>query len=111
MDRLSSIAQSFASEYKKTPVKLRVIDCFILYAALTALVQFAYVVLVGSFPFNAFLAGFLCSVGFLVLTVCLRMQLDPASSTEFKNLSPERAIADFVVCNLLLFLVVWNVMG
>ena len=31
------------------------------------LLQFLYVFLVGSFPFNSFLAGFFCSLGFFVL--------------------------------------------
>ena len=30
--------------------------------------QFAYVMLVGTFPFNGFLAGFLSSIGFFALT-------------------------------------------
>ena len=29
--------------------------------------QFLYVMLVGSFPFNSFLSGFFCSLGFFVL--------------------------------------------
>jgi len=31
-------------------------------------VQFIYMLLVGTFPFNSFLAGFFCCVGFFVLT-------------------------------------------
>lgn len=30
-------------------------------------VQFVYMLLVGTFPFNGFLAGFLCSLGFFAL--------------------------------------------
>ena len=41
----------------------------------TALIQLAYCALVGTFPFNSFLAGFLPTVGMFVLTVCLRMQV------------------------------------
>ncbi len=98
--------------------------------------QFAYLLLVGSFPFNSFLAGFFSCVGFFVLTgevvhqhfvprfrfvmglspddgfcaVCLRMQIDPANA-DFKDMSPERAFADYVLCNALLHLVIWNFMG
>lgn len=32
------------------------------------LLQFAYMMLVGTFPFNSFLAGLLCSLGFFSLT-------------------------------------------
>lgn len=39
-----------------------------------AVVQFAYVLLVGTFPFNSFLSGFFCSIGFFVLTGEARAQ-------------------------------------
>src|SRR5262245_45356855 len=34
---------------------------------LTGIVQFAYVCLVGTFPFNSFLSGFIATVGFFIL--------------------------------------------
>ncbi|KAA6418807.1 MAG: defender against cell death [Trebouxia sp. A1-2] len=94
MDALNDILRSFRGEYNKTPVKIQV----------------AHLLLVGSFPFNSFLAGFLSCVAFCVLTVCLRMQIDP-SNADFKGMSPERAFADYVLCNGLLHLVIWNFMG
>lgn len=69
-----------------------------------------YMLLVGSFPFNAFLSGFLCSVGILVFTVCLRMQTNPANKAEFE-FSLERAYADYTFACLTLFLIVWNFIG
>ncbi|KAL3140513.1 hypothetical protein ABBQ32_005095 [Trebouxia sp. C0010 RCD-2024] len=110
MDALHDILRSFRNEYKKTPIKLQVLDCFLVYTVCTGLVQFAYLLLVGSFPFNSFLAGFFSCLGFFVLTVCLRMQVDPANQ-DFKKLSPERAFADYVLCNALLHLLIWNYMG
>lgn len=98
------------------------------------LLQFVYLLLVGSFPFNSFLAGVSSCTGCFVLTgeasiscrtvlayasaslddnvgaVCLRMQIDP-SNQDFKKLSPERAFADYVLCNAVLHLVIWNFMG
>ena len=45
---------------------------------MAVLLQFLYMVLVGSIPVNSFLAGFLASVGFLTLTgvppACLHSQ-------------------------------------
>jgi oligosaccharyltransferase complex subunit epsilon len=38
------------------------------------------------------------------------MQIDP-SSKDFTGISPERAYADYVLANLVLFLAVWNYMG
>jgi len=110
MDTLQDITRTFRHEYKKTPTKLKILDCFLVYAVLTGAVQFAYVLLVGSFPFNSFLAGLFSCIGFCVLTVCLRMQIDPANK-DFKGMSPERAFADFALCNGLLHLVIWNFMG
>ena len=46
----------------------------------------------------------------LLHAVCLRMQIDPANP-DFKGMSPERAFADYVLCNALLHLVIWNFMG
>ena len=144
-----------------------------MYALATAAVQVAYMLLVGTFPFNSFLAGVLCSLSFFSLTgaraaavggrsrvaagpgkvmqsatclrpcwqlqlwhsrwlrslvpralfshphppqhqphitVCLRMQIDP-SNKDFSGISPERAFADYVLANAVLFLAVWNYMG
>ena len=70
---------------------MQVLDCFLVYALLTAAVQarpeqagqarwssmgagspamlqFLYMLLVGSFPFNSFLAGFIGTLAFFVLT-------------------------------------------
>ncbi|MCO5558416.1 hypothetical protein L7F22_011997 [Adiantum nelumboides] len=69
-----------------------------------------YMAIVGSFPFNAFLSGFLSSVGTAVLAVCLRMQVNPKNK-EFKELPLERAFADFVLANLVLHLVIMNFLG
>ncbi|KAL0052199.1 hypothetical protein WJX82_009674 [Trebouxia sp. C0006] len=83
MDALNDIIRSFRGEYNKTPVKIQVLDCFLVYAVCTGLL--IHLLLVGSFPFNSFLAGFLSCVAFCVLTVCLRMQIDP-SNADFKGL-------------------------
>jgi len=40
----------------------------------------------------------------------LRMQSDP-SNKDFEGLSPERAFADYVLANLVLFLAAWNYIG
>ncbi|KAF5839050.1 dolichyl-diphosphooligosaccharide-protein glycosyltransferase subunit dad1, partial [Dunaliella salina] len=72
--------------------------------------QLVYMLLVGTFPFNGFLAGFLSSLGFFTLTGCLRLQIDPANSKEM-SVSPERAFADYCFANLVLHLTVWNYIG
>ena len=46
-------------------------------------VQFLYCLLVGTFPFNSFLSGFISCVGSFVLAVALRIQTNPANAAEF----------------------------
>jgi oligosaccharyltransferase complex subunit epsilon len=110
MDTLRDISVTLKQKYSQSPTKLKVLDCFLVFAALTAAIQFLYAMTCGSFPFNSFLAGFFCALGFFVLTVCLRMQIDPENK-DFGNISPERAFADYVLCACLLFGVTWNYMG
>ncbi|WIA16159.1 hypothetical protein OEZ86_007668 [Tetradesmus obliquus] len=110
MSGITELINTFVTEYKKTPAKLKIIDAFMMYALLTAAAQFAYMMLVGTFPFNSFLAGLLCSLAFFSLTASLRMQSDPANK-DFEGLSPERAYADYVLANMVLFLAAWNYIG
>ncbi|CAI5478968.1 unnamed protein product [Closterium sp. Yama58-4] len=105
-----SVTSTFYNEYSKTPVKLKALDLLVVYALLTAGIQFAYMALVGSFPFNAFLAGLLSCIGTAVLAVCLRMQANK-DNKDFQDLPNERAFADYVLCSLVLYLVVINFIG
>ena len=65
---LGEIVGVFRKEYAKTPKLVKVVDCFIVYAVTTALLQYSYMLICGSFPYNAFLAGLGCSLGFAILT-------------------------------------------
>mmetsp|Transcript_16261 Transcript_16261/g.42580 ORF Transcript_16261/g.42580 Transcript_16261/m.42580 type:complete len:110 (-) Transcript_16261:860-1189(-) len=106
----TEVIRAFRAEYQKTPTRVKVLDAFLVYALATAAVQLVYMLLVGTFPFNGFLAGFLSSLGFFTLTGCLRLQIDPANSKEI-SVSPERAFADYCFANLVLHLTVWNYIG
>jgi oligosaccharyltransferase complex subunit epsilon len=110
------------SKYREsTPGLLRLTDVYLAYILLTGVIQFVYCCLVGTFPFNSFLAGFISTVGSFVLTgkyyckknkyllVCLRIQVGPNSP--FKNVSKERAFFDYLFANLILHLWVFNFMG
>jgi oligosaccharyltransferase complex subunit epsilon len=46
---------------ENTPDRLKFIDSFLLFLMLSGVVQFAYCVLVSSFPYNAFLSGYVVS--------------------------------------------------
>eukprot|EP01097_Dermamoeba_algensis_P004710 TRINITY_DN3036_c0_g5_i1.p1 TRINITY_DN3036_c0_g5~~TRINITY_DN3036_c0_g5_i1.p1 ORF type:complete len:109 (+),score=27.04 TRINITY_DN3036_c0_g5_i1:85-411(+) len=106
---IGSIVSKFFSEYSaNTPKRLKVVDVFLAYVMLTGILEFAYCAIVGTFPFNSFLSGFISTVGTFVLAVCLRMQVDPSNE---KRYSLERAYADFIVCNIILHLWVFNFLG
>ena len=65
---LTNVVTKFYEEYAKTtPSKLKLIDAYLFYILLTGVVQFLYCCLVGTFPFNSFLSGFISCVGSFVL--------------------------------------------
>merc|ERR1712141_207503 len=109
---LVTVLQKLYNEYNdQTPQKLKIVDSFLLYVMFTGVFQFVYCCLVGTFPFNSFLSGFISCVGTFVLGVCLRIQSNPRNRSEFKGISPERAFADFIFANVILHLVVINFIG
>ncbi|KAL3834924.1 hypothetical protein ACJIZ3_009660 [Penstemon smallii] len=105
-----ALLHSLRSAYAVTPTNLKIIDLYIVFAVVTALIQIVYMAVVGTFPFNSFLSGVLSCVGTAVLAVGLRIQVNKENK-EFKDLPPERAFADFVLCNLVLHLVIMNFLG
>lgn len=75
-----------------TPQRVKLIDAFMAFLVLVGVLQFVYCVLVGNYPFNAFLSGFSATVGQFVLTASLRIQTNPDNRDEFKSLSHERYV-------------------
>jgi oligosaccharyltransferase complex subunit epsilon len=79
MATIGGVITKFSDEYiKKTPKKLKIIDAYLTYILFTGIFQFLYCCLVGTFPFNAFLSGFISSVASFILGVCLRLQVGGA---------------------------------
>lgn len=112
MATLREIVNNFHKEYlTSTPKSLKIIDAYLLYVLLTGVIQFIYCLIVGTFPFNAFLSGFISSVACFVLGVSLRLQVNPANKAEFGTISKERAFADFIFAHIILHLVVFNFIG
>jgi len=108
---ISSLLNKYRTD---TPQKLKIIDIYLTYILFTGIIQFVYCVLVGTFPFNSFLAGFLSAVGSFVLTVALRIQVNAnnrAAEPKWSGLTDERAFADYLLCNIILHLVVFNFLG
>ncbi|KAI4946862.1 hypothetical protein J4E91_007034 [Alternaria rosae] len=99
----AAIAQGIWNKYvDKTPQRTKLLDTFLAFLVIVGALQFLYVVLVGNFPFNAFLSGFSATVGQFVLTASLRIQTNSENKAHFENISHERAFADFVFGSLLL---------
>ncbi|XP_052816534.1 dolichyl-diphosphooligosaccharide--protein glycosyltransferase subunit dad1-like [Mya arenaria] len=111
-EKLTGVIAKFYDEYyNSTSKRLKIIDAYLFYIFLTGVFQFGYCALVGTFPFNSFLSGFISSVGSFVIAVCLRLQVNPQNKSDFIGISPERAFADFIFANLILHLVVINFIG
>lgn len=128
---LKNAKQGWAEYLKTTPAQVRLLDAFLLFALTTAAVLVVYMSLVGTFPFNSFLSALAACAGVFVLTgawgwaalpagaalhtrllpctVGLRMQVtDPG---KFGGRSQQAAFADYVLCNIVLFLVTLNFIG
>ncbi|GAB1603764.1 dolichyl-diphosphooligosaccharide--protein glycosyltransferase subunit dad1-like [Argonauta hians] len=111
-EKILNVLAKFWDEYMvNTPKKLKIIDAYLVYVFLTGVMQFLYICVVGTFPFNSFLSGFISSVGSFILAVCLRLQVNPQNKSDFTTISPERAFADFTFANVILHLVVMNFIG
>ncbi|KAI1461983.1 DAD family-domain-containing protein [Annulohypoxylon moriforme] len=89
--------------YKEnTPQRTKLVDVFMAFLVVVGVLQFAYCVLAGNYPFNAFLSGFSATVGQFVLTASLRIQTTDGNKSDFPSVSPERAFADYVIGSLIL---------
>uniref|UniRef100_A0A0R3RYH7 BUD13 homolog n=1 Tax=Elaeophora elaphi TaxID=1147741 RepID=A0A0R3RYH7_9BILA len=95
--RLFTVLSSLFADYQRiTPKKLKLIDAYMFYVFITGVIQFVYCILVGTFPFNSFLSGFVSTVGCFVLAASLRIQVNPENKPLFPHIAPERAFADFI---------------
>lgn len=73
MEQLSAATKKFYTGYKNdTPVSFKMIDVYLVYILFTGIFQFVYMAIVGTFPYNAFLGGFISTVGSFVLAGRLR---------------------------------------
>ncbi|KAK0259107.1 oligosaccharyltransferase complex subunit epsilon [Friedmanniomyces endolithicus] len=89
-DAQQILAEMWNSYVDKTAQRVKLLDTFMGFLVLVGVLQFVYCVIVGNYPFNAFLAGFSATVGQFVLTASLRMQTNPENEKEFRGTSDER---------------------
>lgn len=104
-DSIAVSYKTYADDLKKDST-LQLIDYFLGFLCLLGALQFIYCILIGNFPFNAFLGGFISTVGQFVLTVCLRLQT--YNSPIFPTISKERAIGDYILSSLVLHFLVYH---
>ncbi|KAJ1428389.1 DAD/Ost2 [Ochromonadaceae sp. CCMP2298] len=110
MESIGQVYTKVKSDYgKNINKKLMMIDALAIYCVATGLIQLAYMILVGNFPFNSFLSSFICHVGIFACAVSLRLQL--TSTSEFTDISPEKSFGDFTFCVLVLLFVVYSFLG
>ncbi|XP_067625678.1 dolichyl-diphosphooligosaccharide--protein glycosyltransferase subunit DAD1 [Eurosta solidaginis] len=109
---VKGVIEKFYIDYiENTSRKLKIVDAYLGYIFLTGVIQFVYCCLVGTFPFNSFLSGFISTISCFVLGVCLRLQANPKNKAVFSGISPERGFADFIFAHIILHLVVMNFIG
>ena len=65
---VQAVTNMWDEYHNTTPRRLKLIDCFLGYVMATGIIQFVYQLVVGSFPFNSFLAGFISTVATFILT-------------------------------------------
>ncbi|KAJ3339486.1 Dolichyl-diphosphooligosaccharide-protein glycosyltransferase subunit dad1 [Gonapodya sp. JEL0774] len=104
------LSNAFSAYASRSSTKLKLIDAYLLFLILTGVIQFAYCLLVGSFPFNSFIAGFASSVGAFVLAVSLRVQIS-GNNPEYKDMPQERALAEYIFSQLVFSFFVVNYLG
>jgi len=104
----NSIVKSVESYFETLTPRLKLIDIFLAFLVIVALIQFVFAILVGNFPFNAFLGGFISTVGQFVLTVSLRLQSVPQNKEFFKKITPERALGDYIFASLILHFIIYH---
>ncbi|KAJ2471078.1 oligosaccharyltransferase complex subunit epsilon [Coemansia sp. RSA 2322] len=107
----TDIVARLARDYsRETPLRLKLIDTYMAFCVAVGLAQFAYCLLVGTFPYNAFLAGFGSAVSCFVFAANLRIKSNSKNTSQFSG-TPEGAFTEFVVCHILLHFIVANFLG
>lgn len=111
-DVVGAVQATYKDYFETLTPRLKLIDTFLVFLVAAGVLQFVYVLLVGNFPFNAFLGGFISCVGQFVLTVSLRLQYATAdkdrASSVFKAISPEVAFGEYIFASLILHFIVFH---
>ena len=108
MEVLKETVKILHANYEKnTSKRTKLIDLFIVFNLLLSFLQYFYMKVAGNYPYNAFLAGFFCTLGTATLSSCLRMTIENKKSEK----SEERAFIEYMALCFLLYLVSLNYLG
>lgn len=107
----STIAD-FWKKYSQTPVKVKLMDSFILYLLSLIVWQLFYRLVAGTdFPKNAFLSGIFAPLGVIVMTVALRMHTVTEDGKMLRFNKIYRALWEYLAALVVLFVVTVNFIG
>jgi oligosaccharyltransferase complex subunit epsilon len=108
---VSSIIEAVKASYTSSiSTRIKLLDLLITTLLVLTAIQVCYVVVSrSSFPFNSVLSGLFASLGSAVIAIGLRIQL--TNPSEFSDIKPERAFADFLVAIAVLNIAVFNFLG
>ncbi|PVU88912.1 hypothetical protein BB561_005644 [Smittium simulii] len=113
-EKNTSISHSFmeiSQNYiQLTPLHLKVMDSYMILCVALGVIQMLYCILVGTYPYNAFLAGFGSAVASFCLTANLRIKSNPINQHPGSQ-SPKAVFAEYVFCNFVLHFIVMNFLG
>jgi hypothetical protein len=107
-----STITDFWKKYAQTPVKVKLIDSFILYLISLIVWQMFYRIVAGTdFPKNAFLSGIFAPLGVIVMTVALRMHAVGEDGKMLRLNQIYRALWEYLAGLVVLFVVTINFIG
>ena len=107
-----AIKTTWGKYQERVATHCKLIDIYIVYIILTALMQLVYATVIGTtYPFNSLLSGICSCVGSFVLAVSLRLQINQGPYYREFKFSQERAFADFIIGNIILHFIVISYIG
>jgi oligosaccharyltransferase complex subunit epsilon len=80
-----SLLERFLQSYAKTPALCLILDAFLVFVMLTGIIQFVYMIIMGTYPYNAFLAGFATSCGMFCNAANFRIQVHPENKSVYSQ--------------------------
>mmetsp|Transcript_52748 Transcript_52748/g.60623 ORF Transcript_52748/g.60623 Transcript_52748/m.60623 type:complete len:122 (+) Transcript_52748:16-381(+) len=110
LSNLQSLLGEFVGAYsRRTHKRLKIMDLFCLFCAVLITIPFGYAALVGKFPYNSMLSACFAPLGALILTVCLRFQIDKES--KYANITEQKAFYEYLFSIITFFFAIINFLG